>query len=179
MRRIIKRTAIVVSLILPLPTVGAEYPSYVDGSKPFIEIEDVNRQSEAWGTCSVIYEISATIAAESKPAQARLYKDLSNGASMAVAMTHVMNGFTADISPERFDALWAYSKSLISSIPETKKNIIFADAEGIEADEFLGKIVATIEVCMENLESQQDYIDDWRELAKSGLLTHPGGAGAE
>jgi len=149
--------------------------SYVDGSKPFILIKDINRQAEAWGTCSAAYEVMAVIL-ESTPAQAKKVKDLGNGASLAVVMSHVSDGLTSDITPEKFTALWAYSKTLADSIPETRKTMILADAEALGnkgAELFANKISATVKVCLSNLEGQQTYIDTWRELAKSGLLKFP------
>ena len=149
--------------------------SYVDGSEPFILIKDINRQAEAWGTCSAAYEIMAQLL-ESTPAQAKKVKDLSNGASLAVVMSHVSDGLTSDITPEKFNALWTYSKTLYDSIPETRRTMIFADAEALGnkgAELFANKISATVKVCINNLEGQQSYIDTWRELAKSGLLKLP------
>ena len=66
---------------------------------------------------------------QSKPARAKQIKDLSNGATLAVTMAHVSDGLVEDITPERFDALWMYSKSLGESIPETMRTMILADAE--------------------------------------------------
>lgn len=114
--------------------------------------------------------------AETNRAQARQYKDLSNGASMAVLMAHVSDGLSADITQNKFNALWNFSKTLADSIPETKRTMILADSEALGkegSDKFIEKVAATIKVCISNLEGQQTYIDTWRELAKSGLLTMP------
>jgi len=149
--------------------------SYVDGSISFIQIKDVNRQAEAWGTCVAAYEIVALLL-KSKPAQAKQVKDLSNGATLAVTMSHVADGLTTNISPERFDALWRYSQLLGDSIPETRRTMILADAEQLGSEgatKFAEKIAATVAICMENIKGQQAYIDTWRELAKSGLLQLP------
>lgn len=150
--------------------------SYVDGSKPFVSIKDVNRQAEAWGTCSANYDVMAMLLAESNPAQAKQYRDLGNGASLAVVMVHVSDGLVSDISPERFNSLWNYSKTLADSIPETKRTMILADAEILGekgTEKFITKVATTTKVCVANLEGQQKYIDAWRELAKSGLLSMP------
>ena len=149
--------------------------AYIAGNVPFALIEDVDREAEAWGTCSAIYEIASVFFAESKPAMAEHYKNLSNGATMAVVMSHVTDGLALVEAPEDFDSLWAYSKTLADSIPDTIKNAILADAEMQDDDGsiFIGKMTSTIEICMENLKSQQDYIDSWREMMKSGLLKSP------
>jgi len=174
--KIIKYAGLLTALIIPTNSFGSSDSSYVDGSKPFLAIKDVNRQAEAWGTCSAAYDVMAMFLIESNPAQAKQYKDLGNGASMAVVMSHVADGLTEDINQDRFNSLWNYSKTLADSIPETKSTMILADAETLGesgAEKFITKVAATVKVCMANLEGQQTYIDTWRELAKSGLLTMP------
>jgi hypothetical protein len=170
-----KSLIILMALIASQNAIGGDEPSYVDGSKPFLSIKDVNRQAESWGTCSAAYEVMSMIL-QSKPAKAKQFKDLSNGASMAVAMSHVTEGLTPDITPEQFNSLWSFSKTLADSIPEIKRTMILADAEYFgEAgtDKFVKKVSATVKVCMKNLDGQQTYIDTWREIAKSGLLKIP------
>lgn len=94
--------------------------SYVDGSEPFLLINDANRQGEAWGICAAAYEIMSALL-ESGSAQAQQYKNLSNGASLAVVMTHVSKGLSSDMSQDSFNALWNYSKTLADSVPEVQK----------------------------------------------------------
>ncbi len=156
--------------------IGNDEGTYVDGGKPFLEIRDVNRQAEAWGTCSATYDVMSMLLAESDPAQAKQYSELGYGASLAVVMTHIADGLSADISPERFNSLWSYSQVLGDSIPEASKTTILAEAETLGesgAGTFITKVAATVKICVANLEGQQTYIDTWRELAKSGLLTMP------
>lgn len=163
----------VTSLATPRLTLADASLSYISNDKPFISIKDVNRQAEAWGACSATYDIMALLL-ESSPAQAKQFKDFGNGASMAVVMTHVSDGLKKDMSSSQFLALWNYSKTLADSIPETQKTRMLADAEAIAATgsaDFIDRISATIKVCMRNLEGQQVYIDSWRDLAKSGILT--------
>lgn len=162
-------------LIASQSAAGSTELSYVDGSKPFLSIKDVNRQAEAWGTCASAYEIMAMIL-ESQPAQAKQVKDFGRGASLAVMMSHVVDGMSSDITPEEFNSLWIYSKTLVDSIPEVSRTMMLAEAESLGeagAEKFIEKITATIKVCVANLEGQQMYIDTWRDLAKSGLLTLP------
>lgn len=172
----IKYAGILIALVMSSYALGNNDLSYVDGTKPFLLIKDVNRQAEAWGTCAATYEVMSMLLMESSPAQAKEYKDLGNGASMAVVMTHVSNGLSPDITQGRFNSLWNFSKTLADSIPETKRTMILADAETLGesgAEKFIDKVAATTKVCMSNLEGQQTYIDNWRELAKSSLLTMP------
>jgi hypothetical protein len=54
--------------------------------------------------------------------------------------------------------------------------MILADAETLGesgSEKFIERVAETTKVCMSNLEVQQTYIDTWRELAKSSLLTTP------
>lgn len=174
--KIIKCVGLLSALMISSYSFASSDDSYVDGSKPFLSIKDVNRQAEAWGTCSANYDVMAMLLAESNPAQEKQYKDLGNGASMAVVMVHVSDGLVPDITPERFNSLWNYSKTLAYSIPETKRTMILADAETLGdkgTEKFITKVAKTTKVCMANLEGQQTYIDAWRELAKSGLLSMP------
>ncbi len=157
------------------PAYAFDTESYVDGSKPFTLIEDVNRQAEAWAICSSAFLIISELY-ESQPAQAKMFKETSNGASLAVIMTHVMDGMNDDITPSKFDSLWKYSKLLGKELPATQMTMIMADAEsqGSEGiDKFWEKIINTTKVCSENIDGQQAYIDTWRGLAKSGLLKLP------
>ena len=172
----IKYAALFFSLMLGSHAFADTETSYIVGNKQFLSIKDVNRQAEAWGTCSAAYDVMAMGLGESHPAQAKQYSDLGNGASIAVVMSHVADGLSSDMSPERFNALWNYSKTLADSIPETKTTMILADAETLGdsgAEKFISKLAETVKVCMANLEGQQTYIDTWRELAKSGLLEMP------
>lgn len=171
----IKRTSFL-ALLLVLPGLAiAEENSYLSVDGPIIQIENVNRQAEAWGTCAAAYDVMAMFF-ESQPAQAQQLKNFGNGAELAVIMTHVSDGLDPDMGQEGFSALWNYSKTLAESIPETRRTMILADAESAGedgADEFLQRVTNTVKTCVANLEGQQVYIDTWRELAKSGLLSIP------
>jgi|TARA_B110000908_G_C10192800_1_gene421351 hypothetical protein len=174
--RIIKYVGFFLTLLVAQSAIGSTEMPYVDGSKLFLSINDTNRQAEAWATCSATYDVMAMLLNESNPAQAQKFKDLGNGASMAVVMTHVTDGYSKDIDQDRFNSLWNYSKTLADSIPETMKTMILADAETLGESGttvFITKVAATVKVCIANLEGQQVYIDTWRELAKSGWLTMP------
>jgi hypothetical protein len=156
---------------------GAENPTpYVDGSILFFEIEDVNRQAEAWAMCAATYDVMAEIMTSSHPARSQQLRELANGSEVAVTMAIVLDGLEPDMSQDRFNALWSMAKLASTEIPSTKRTMLAADAESIKGKEgevFLGNLSATLEICIKNLEGQQMYIDSWRELAKSGLLKFP------
>lgn len=172
----IKSVGILIALVMSSYAFGNNELSYVDGTKPFLLIKDLNRQADAWGTCAATYEVMSILLMESSPAQAKQYQERGNGSAIAIVMTHVSDGLSSDMTQARFNSLWSLSKTLATSIPETKRTMILADAERLGAsgsEKFIGKVVTTIEICMSNLEGQQNYIDKWRELAKSGLLAMP------
>ncbi|WP_025442279.1 hypothetical protein [Vibrio parahaemolyticus] len=146
---------------------------FLESDSPFATYDDVNKEAQAWGICSSVYLIGSEIFTSTQPATAKQYKQLSNGAKLAIVMTHVQDGLTEDIDPDRFNSLWTYSQSLMDSIPETALTMIMAEGERTPANkksEFMDKIANTMAVCQNNLNLQQAYIDMWRELAKSGLL---------
>ncbi len=170
-----KYIAIVFSLFAFSLANASENSTYVDGSKPFIEIKDVNRQGEAWAICAASYDIIAEIF-KSQPAQSKQFSEFANGAELAVGMTLVLEAFDSEISPERFNSLWRYSRLAMKEWPTVQLTAILADAERLGAEGYEGfvdKVAATVKICISNLESQQAYIDSWRVLAKSGLLKLP------
>ena len=71
-----KYIGMLAALMLSSYALGNDDIPYVDGSKAFVLITDVNRQAEAWGTCSATYDVMAMLLAESNPAQAEQYKNL-------------------------------------------------------------------------------------------------------
>lgn len=149
---------------------------YVDGSKSFLEIKNVNRQAEAWAMCAATYDFMAELLSDSRPARSKQLNELANGAKVAVTIAIVSDGLNTKISQDRFNALWSMAKLSGTEIPKTKLTMLAADAEastGKSYDVFVRNLTATLDICIINLEGQQVYIDTWRELAKSGLLQIP------
>jgi len=171
------RYILIVSCLFAFSTAHAtESLTYVDGNKPFTAINDVNRQAEAWAACAASYEVMSSLLLEAQPARSQQMKERSNGAKIAVTMTLVIDDLDSDISQVRFNALWEYAKLAGNEWPTTQRTAILVDAEemGAEgAERFFEKVVATIDICISNLDAQQLYIDSMRELAKSGLLKLP------
>lgn len=165
-------------LLISIESASASGPgvSYVDGTKRFVEIADVNRQAEAWALCAATYDFLAETLSEIKPAQSKQFSEVANGAEAAIIMAIIMNGLDPEISPERFNALLAMAKLSGTELPKTRKTMLDAELESTSKNEeskFIANLSATAEVCMKNLPDQQNYIDLWRELAKSGLLKLP------
>ena len=150
--------------------------SYIDGSKSFLEIKDINRQAEAWAMCSAAYDVMAELLSEAQPAQSKQLSEFANGAQLAVTMSMFAEGLDPEITPERFNALWKVAQLAGTEIPKTRRTMLEAEAEATPKEDiskFISNLAATVEVCVENLSGQQAYIDTWRELAKSGLLAFP------
>lgn len=164
-------------LVAPLSLHAAE--PYVTDSI-FINIDDVNREAEAWAVCSASYELLSKFV-EEKEATSKVLLEKSNGAKMAVVMSIVFDKVdrreAEDFTVKEFNATWSYSKLAMQSLPESKMASIMADAERLSAagqiQQFVDNLTDTIEICQRNSDGQQMYIDFWRELAKSGLLTTP------
>ena len=162
--------------VLSIAAYAVDQNSFVDGSKPFVEIKNVHRQAEAWAMCAAAYDATSEIFSESQPARAQQFSDLANGAELAVLISIVWDGLKPSLTPEGFDALWASAKITDGELPKTRRTILQASAENLTEEEaaiFYSKLGGTVKVCASNLGGQQKYIDTWRELAKSGLLKLP------
>jgi hypothetical protein len=181
MNTLMENLAIVTILFVGALTIGEatateSFTPYVDGSKSFLEIKDVNRQAEAWAMCAATYDVMAQILSEFQPARAQQLRDLAKGAKVTAIMTIASDGLVPDITQERFNALWAMAKLAGTELSSTKRTMLAADAEsstGNEAEVFIGNLSATMEICFKNLKGQQMYIASWQELTKSGKLQLP------
>ena len=83
--RILNTIVITVLLGTPILTIAEskEGKSFLPDVQSFILIEDVNRQAEAWATCSAVWDIMAMMTGDDSKSQAEQYSNLSNGAKMA------------------------------------------------------------------------------------------------
>ena len=77
--------------ILSSPALSEVTSSYISTTIPFLQINDPNRQADVWGTCAATYQITAELM-ETDSNKAKLFREQSNGASVAVVMTHVNAG---------------------------------------------------------------------------------------
>jgi len=171
----LRLTAAYLLTILSSPALSEVSSSYISSTKPFSEIKDPNRQADAWGTCAATYQITAELM-EADSNKAKLFREQSNGASVAVVMTHVNAGIKKNMNQSEFNALWNFSKTLMRSIPEVQRTRMLSDMESYldqDSSIFFNKLKNTLEICTRNLDGQQFYVDSWRNLAKSGLLKIP------
>ncbi|BCE03541.1 hypothetical protein [Marinicellulosiphila megalodicopiae] len=171
MKKILLTLSIGFSLIL-----NANSESYVDDSIKFININVTDEESHAWGVCAASLKLISEIIEKAAPAKSKQFSDYSNGAELAVTMSMVVSELTEDISPEKFERIWEFSKFLGDQIPQTIRTTLLADLESDKTEGssvFLGNLGDTVAVCLDNLDGQQMYINVWRELYKSGLLKSP------
>jgi len=173
-----KGLMIILLLVFSVQLVAENYigKSYVDATKGFLEIKDPNRQAEAWAMCAASYDVMAEILTSTAPARSKQLADLANGAELAVMISMVANKLDKDLTPEKFNNLWGFSKISGAELPKTRRNVLLADFESDNSEGsvvFVADLSKTVEVCASNLEDQQTYIDIWRELATSGLLQMP------
>ncbi len=151
--------------------------TYVEtDKKDFFKIQNADREADAWGVCRATYKIMSEIIRSEAPQQAKKMNNYGNGARLAVIMAHVNDGIQdPDITPKKFATLWDTSKMLGDSIPDAAQAIILADAEdkisNKNQESFRLKLTRTLNICLENLDNQQVYIDAWRSMMKTGILS--------
>ena len=138
------------------------------GANPSSQYKDANREADAWAICAASFDVTAEVLAGlSQPAQSKQLQELANGAELAVGISLVMNELSTDITPERFNTIWAFSQMAMEAWPASKRTMIMADAERMGKDgfeEFMSSLGETNKICISNLETQQMYIDIWRDL---------------
>jgi len=185
-----KRMRLVFVLILGLPCIGelfaAEATSslFVRSDTPFVLIADTNAQATEWATCAAIYQLVAeSLATDPKTAnQAEQIRQQGNGAKLAITMSFVADAFSDMQSPPsdgdlaRFNAGLEYGKVAMTALPPTQMTAILADLERTKLlndniDAWQEKLLNSFKVCLSNGEGQQSYVDLWRELATSGLIS--------
>ena len=144
---------------------------------------DKHEQARTWATCAALYNTMAALnqSVWNNPKQAEQFNNMGNGAEVAVGITFVVSALGTSIEEilqSRFNATWDFAKVAMKEMPSVVQTAINANIErgkkGTTAikDEIQAIIDGTT-ICMKNVELQQTYIDIWRELATSGLLTLP------
>ena len=150
--------------------------SYLDSQTRFAEITNPRQQAEAWAVCAAAYDVMSTIMRESAPERSRQLYDLANGAQVSIGMALVNSQIDADTDATRFGELWAESESAMIELPQQKLADILEDGEDMaqeRAEDFGRKINATVYTCIDNLDTQRDYVTSWQRLAERGLVEPP------
>ena len=130
------------------------------------------KQSKAWATCAVAFDLAGLLFADGSDASAvsEQEKQRSNGAKLASGMTFVFNAFENEApTPEVFQAKWKLAKLAMESNYTTISTSVFASIES-NSEEALAGYLPTYQACIGWLEPQQMYVEFWRELYGSGLL---------
>jgi hypothetical protein len=170
-----KAALLILLITFSLLTNAQEGTSYITApNDQIVNIANVNREAEAWAMCAASYDLLSSLLKGSQPAQATYIADLANGAELAVMMAIVSRELleNEDISPAQFTALWSTAKTMMKKLPETSQKFLSAKIEQ-EGDKAIPNLATTVKFCSDNQESQQYYVDYWRELSKSGLFQLP------
>lgn len=135
----------------------------------------VHTQSRVWATCAVAHDIAAVIESSEAPdsASAQESQQLSNGARLASGITFVVDAMQQgeDLTPQKFTATWNMAKLAMESNYETLSTSINAKLER-DTSAALAGFYPTYGRCLALRELQQEYVNIWRELYGSGLLTN-------
>jgi len=166
--------AIVISIWVSPTIANTENDSFITENEVFLAIENPNREADMRAVCSSSLDIFNMIIAEERPAQAKQLHQLSNGSSIAIAMSIVADKLENDMNAKEFPSVWKFAQIQMESLRDTQSTMILSDlemmTENSQQEQFMTKLIKTIEICSSNNESQQMYIDMWREMVKSGML---------
>jgi len=146
--------------------------SYIQPIQPFVLMKDINRQADAWAICSATWTIMSMLSSKKSDHVVQNYKNLSNGAKAAVAMTFIKPTLVSaeEFNENKYEATVTYATEAMNFLPEAALTSIMADYDLRGTDVWFKNVTKTLKVCTENLEEQQAYIDLWRTLATSGLM---------
>ena len=152
----------------------ADSHTFLSDNEVFLAIENPHREAEAWATCSASLDILAEIAAEDSPAQAKQIHQSANGAGVAIAMSIIADGIDEEKSPEQLSNMMTFAVTQMDSLVDVERVAILSELEKMsqnsQADKFMEKLGNTAAVCSKNAETQQMYIDLWKDMAKSGMF---------
>lgn len=140
---------------------------------------DKYAEAADWGMCSAAYSKSAEIYANFQPATSERLSQMANGAKVPILMIFVLKSAEGgeDGIKDRFASALAMGKVSMVSITETASTRLASDFELMSTDgpseQWFANLAETVNVCIQNSEAQQDYIDSWRDLAASGMVQFP------
>lgn len=170
----------VLTLMLLFSMSALAQASYIDDRvKTFGSATTSNDEALLWATCSATYDVYAELIKESKPNTAKSFSNRGNGAQLAVTMSQVAelilsvdDGDLTDFK-DRFDSVWIHAKMIGDSMPETEQTRIMSDFElkyNGDARGWIMKLNRTLEICTENIDAQERYIQLWRTMVKNGMF---------
>jgi hypothetical protein len=153
--------------------------TYLAHGHVFAEIEDPEREADSWATCAATYDLVADIIRSEAPAMSEDMHQKANGAELAVSMALIMGdaGLREPGGNKRFGPVLKMAQLASSERPKIYRAQIMADFEAARtADRKAAadrRLMNTVRICADNVSVQQAYIDGWREMVKSGLVTLP------
>lgn len=168
--------ALVYMSLVSIPLSAANSASYIESQARFAEISNPRQQAEAWAVCAAAYDVMSTIMRASSPERSRQLHNLANGAQVSIGMALVSAQIDADTDAARFGELWAANEAAMVDLPQQKLADILEDGEAMgdeRPEDFGRKINATVFTCIDNLDTQRDYIDSWQAFAKQGVVEAP------
>lgn len=143
--------------------------SFIQGVSSIAELNDPNREAEAWATCSVAYDFYADmIKSPENTATSELLKQQSNGAKISILMSQMIR-LDVGASPSKFEAAYKLGQHLMETLPSQKEIQIKSEFELLKAQKkpvshLTDKILNTYKICQSSGEIQQTYVDLFREL---------------
>jgi hypothetical protein len=162
--------AMLASIVCIVPIKSIAATSFLESDKPFIIIEDEHDRTQAWGTCVAAYKLMSMIQAEASPATAKAMSDKANGATIALYIDYIM-GMDTNASSDQFSARVKMANVLKEGIPESQLTSMLAAGEQLKHnDEWFLLVTNTLNLCMDNIDTQQELINVWREMYASGAF---------
>ena len=174
--RPLARSILIFIGFMPVVALAGNTVSYIENKARFAEISNPRQQAEAWAVCAAAYDVMSTIMRASAPDRARQLHDLANGAQVSIGMALVSAQIDAVTDSTAFGELWAANEAAMVDLPQQKLADILEDGEAMgneRAEDFGKKINATVFTCIDNLDTQRDYVESWKDLAEKGVVVPP------
>jgi hypothetical protein len=110
------------------------------------------------------------IQTEASPATAKAMSDKANGATIALYIDYIM-GMDTNASSDQLSARVKMANVLMEGIPESQLTSMLAAGEQLKHnDEWFLLVTNTLKICMDNIDTQQELINLWREMYASGAF---------
>lgn len=139
---------------------------------------DKHAEAKAWAKCVVTYRFFSEVFSESKPAVSKQYSNMANGANLAIVMSVVSRSMQENQDNFNFPSVWNTAKTTAESEVELQTNALQVIFETDTREDSMLKLgvelgETNLETCSANATLQQMYVDLWRDLSASGLLSQP------
>ena len=147
--------------------------SYLASKEPFIEMENINDEVQAWATCSASLNILSNIMKDESPNMALQLNNLSNGSDVAILMSQVSRVLAdEDFDINELNATITYGKLQMDEMPKAEQARILSDLEAYGFEVMMIKLNGTLEQCVKNNEAQKMHVDMMRDMVKSGVFAN-------